>query len=57
MSTTPPRLLGRDAMPRFDYGDVVSCERRGDVRIVGLSEAPIPRPVGQRLPKARSLVP
>src|SRR5262249_37412765 len=56
--TTPPKLLGRYRTPRFAYGAVVRCARRGDVRIVGLSEAPIPWPIGQTLPKgrARSLV-
>jgi hypothetical protein len=56
--TTPPKLLGRYQTPAFKYGDVVTCARRGDVRIVGLSEAPIPWPVGQRLPRSisRSLV-
>src|SRR5262249_41399153 len=48
-----PKLLGSYATPAFDYGDVVFCERRGDVRIVGLSEAPIPWPIGQRLPRGR----
>jgi hypothetical protein len=52
--TTPPKLLGRYATPRFDHGDVVRCERRGDVRLVGLSAAPIPWPIGQRLPKGRA---
>src|SRR5262249_41671480 len=51
--STPPKLLGKYATPRFDYGDVVACERRGDVRIVGLSEAPIRWPIGQRIPKGR----
>src|SRR5262249_25716201 len=50
----PPRLLGSYATPAFDYGDVVTCARRGDVRIVGLSEAPIPWPIGQRLPRGRA---
>src|SRR5262245_40437741 len=49
-----PELLGSYATPAFEYGDVVSCARRGDVRIVGLSEAPIPWPIGQRLPKGRA---
>ena len=40
--TAPPKLLGSDATPAFGYGDVVRCARRGEVRIVGLSEAPIP---------------
>jgi hypothetical protein len=51
--TSPPKLLGEYVTPRFDYGDVVRCARRGDVRIVGLSEAPIPWPVGQTLPRGR----
>jgi hypothetical protein len=56
--TSPPKLLGEYVTPRFDYGDVVECARRGEVRIVGLSEAPIPWPVGQTLPrgKGRALV-
>ena len=32
-----PKLLGSYSTPAFEYGDVVTCERRGDVRIVGLS--------------------
>lgn len=48
-----PKLLGNYATPAFEYGDVVVCERRGDVRIVGLSSAPIPWPIGQTLPKGR----
>ena len=53
-----PRLLGSYSTPAFDYGDVVECARRGEVRIVGLSEAPIPWPIGQTLPRgnARTLV-
>ena len=30
------------------------CARRGDVRIVGLSDAPIPWPIGQTLPRGRA---
>ena len=30
----PPKQLGTYATPAFDYGDVVECARRGDVRIV-----------------------
>jgi hypothetical protein len=48
--TVLPKLLGTYSTPSFDYGDVVECARRGEVRIVGLSEAPIPWPIGQRLP-------
>ena len=47
--TTPPKLLGRYRTPRFRIGDVVRCARRGEVRIVGLSDAPIPWPTGQLL--------
>jgi hypothetical protein len=56
--TTPPRLLGTYQTPAFSYGDVVRCDRRGEVRIVGLSDAPIPWPIAQTLPngRARSLV-
>ena len=42
MPSATPKLLGSYAMPAFSYGDVVRCARRGDVRIVGLSEVPIP---------------
>src|SRR5262249_6081349 len=51
---TPPKLLGKYATPRFAYGDVVACARRGEVRIVALSDAPIPWPLGQPLPKGRA---
>lgn len=51
--TTPPVLLGEYATPRFRIGTVVNCERRGEVRIVGLSDAPIPWPVAKTLPKGR----
>ena len=50
----PPKLLGSYATPAFACGDVVICARRGDVRIVGLSEAPIPWPIGQTLPRGRA---
>ena len=51
--TTPPKLLGKYRTPTFNYGDVVACARRGDVRVVGLSDAPIPWPLAQTLPKGR----
>jgi hypothetical protein len=56
--TTPPRLLGTYQTPTFTYGDVVCCARRGDVHVVGLSDAPIPWPIGQTMPsgRARALV-
>ena len=34
--------------PRFRNGKVVSCEVPGEVRIVGLSDAPIPWPMGRK---------
>ena len=41
--------------PRFRYGAVVWCEVRGEVTIAGLTDAPIPWPVGKR-GRAKSLV-
>jgi hypothetical protein len=46
----PPKLLGKYRTPNFKLGAVVRCVRRGKVRIVGLSDAPVPWPLGQ-LPK------
>jgi len=42
--------------PRFRYGKIVSCEVRGEVRIVGLSDALIPWPIGQKGQGPRALV-
>jgi hypothetical protein len=55
---TPPKLLGKYRTTRFRIGDVVNCARRGDVRITGVSDSPIPWPIGQTLPrgKGRALV-
>ena len=39
------RLLGRYKSPTFRYGQRVKCAVRGDVQIVGISDAPIPWPV------------
>jgi hypothetical protein len=49
----PPKLLGRYKTPTFRLGDVVNCARRSTVRIVGLSDAPIPWPLGQLLKGGR----
>ena len=38
-------LFGPNQTPRFRVGQVVRCEVRGEVRIAGLSEAPISWPV------------
>lgn len=51
--TTTPKLLGTYRTPRFNYGDVVSCARLGEVRITALTDGPIPWPVGQRLRNGR----
>jgi hypothetical protein len=58
MIAHPPKLLGSYSTPTFSYDDVVRCARRGAVRIVGLSDAPIPWPIAQTLPngRARALV-
>ena len=39
--------FGTYCTPRFEYGQVVACESRGDVVIVGSSDAPIPWPLGR----------
>src|SRR5262245_2847386 len=45
---TDTTLLGAYATPAFHYGDVVMCELRGEVTIVGLRDTPIPWPVGKK---------
>jgi len=43
----PTRLhFGPYRAPAFQYGRKVDCESRGEVRIVGMTDAPIPWPVG-----------
>jgi hypothetical protein len=41
-------LIGKYATPRFRCGASVVCQARGEVEIVGLSDAPIPWPIGKR---------
>jgi hypothetical protein len=41
-------LFGPYRTPCFRYGDVVFCDVRGEVTLCGLTEAPIPWPVGKR---------
>jgi hypothetical protein len=48
-------LLGTYKTPRFRYGQAAFCEVRGEVTLVGLTDAPIPWPVGKR-GRALSLV-
>src|SRR5947209_16955993 len=46
--TTPRKLLfGPYRTPRFRYGSVVFCEVRGEGIITGLTDAPIPWPLGK----------
>jgi hypothetical protein len=44
------RLLGKYKTPRFRLGQKVRCEVRGEVVVCGLSDGPIPWPVGRRGP-------
>ena len=44
------RLLGKYRTPRFRYGRKVLCAVRGEVKIVGLTEAPIPWTHGAAVP-------
>jgi hypothetical protein len=51
MPTSTSRLtlrFGPYTTPQFRYGDVVMDEVRGEVTIVGLTDAPIPWPIGKR---------
>ncbi len=41
-------LFGPYQTPQFRHGDIVFCERRGEVRLCGLSAGRIPWPIGQR---------
>jgi SOS response associated peptidase (SRAP)/NUMOD3 motif len=52
----PTRLLfGPYTAPPFAYGEIVRDEVRGDVEIWGLTDAPIPWPIG-KIGSAKSLV-
>jgi hypothetical protein len=49
--------LGKYTTPRFRHGQIVTCEVRGEVRIVGLTDARIPWPIGQTIGgRARGLI-
>jgi hypothetical protein len=41
--------FGNYKTPKFEYDDIVFDEAHGEVRIVGLTDAPIPWPIGQPL--------
>jgi hypothetical protein len=49
-------LIGKYRTPRFRYGRKVLCEVRGELVITGLSDAPIPWPMGRRGHERPSLV-
>jgi hypothetical protein len=50
------RLLGKYRTPRFRIDRKVLCEVRGEVTITGMTDAPIPCPVGKRGQGRHSLV-
>jgi hypothetical protein len=43
------RLLGEYRTPRFRYGRKVVCQVRGEVTICGITDTPIPWPLGKAL--------
>jgi hypothetical protein len=49
-------LFGPYRTPRFKYGDVVTCEIRGDVKIVGLTAARIPWPKCRSGKRSRAII-
>jgi hypothetical protein len=49
-------LLGKYRTPRFRIGRTVFCEVRGEMFITGMTDAPIPWPVGRRGRERPSLV-
>jgi hypothetical protein len=50
------KLHDRYRAPRFRIGSKAACEVRGELRIVGVTDAPIPWPLGVRGPGKRSLI-
>jgi hypothetical protein len=49
-------LFGPYRTPRFHYGDVVTCEIRGNVKIVGLTAARIPWPKCRTGKRCRAII-
>jgi hypothetical protein len=41
-------LFGPYRLPRFRYGGALRCELRGELVVTGLTDAPVPWPVGRR---------
>ena len=50
------RLLGKYRTPRFRIGRTVFCEVRGEMVITGMTDAPIPWPVGKKGRGRHSLI-
>jgi hypothetical protein len=50
------RLLGRYRTPRFRIGRTVFCEVRGEMVITGMTDAPIPWPIGKHGAGRHSLI-
>jgi hypothetical protein len=50
-------LFGPYTTPTFSYGDVVMCEVRGEVTLVGLTDGRVPWPIGKRgRPKSYAVI-
>jgi hypothetical protein len=50
------KLLGKYRSPRFKYGDVVTCAIRGEVKIVGITNARIPWPKCRTGKRSRAII-
>ena len=50
------RLLGKYRTPQFHIGQRVICLVRGEMMVTGMTDAPIPWPVGKRDRGRRSLI-
>jgi hypothetical protein len=50
------RLLGKYRTPRFKHGDVVTCAIRGEVKIVGITNARIPWPKCRTGKRSRAII-
>jgi hypothetical protein len=50
------RLLGKYRTPRFRIGQRVRCQVRGEMIITGMTDAPIPWPVGKQGSGRNSLI-
>jgi hypothetical protein len=50
------RLLGKYRTPRFRIGQRVRCLVRGEMVITGMTDAPIPWPIGKDGARRHSLI-